>query len=125
MHVRVEPPVRLDLRQALALERLGEIAMDEPYAFLQLRLFVLLRRLKRPLQVVEHGQQLFDQPLVGPRDQALLVTRGPLAVVVEVGRDALEIGEVGVALGLQLGDLLSELLEGHDFLASSPSSTTS
>ena len=50
------------------------------------------RRLERPLEVVEHGQELLDEPLVGARDEALLVARGPLAVVVEVGGEALQVG---------------------------------
>ncbi len=65
-----------------------------------------LRRLERPLQVVEHRQQLLDQPLVGPRDQACLVTRGPLAVVLEVGLDALEGVDELVALALERLDLV-------------------
>ncbi|MDQ3858830.1 MAG: hypothetical protein M3327_10360, partial [Actinomycetota bacterium] len=36
------------------------------------------------------------------RDQALLITRRPLAVVVEVGREPLQIGEVLVSLRLGL-----------------------
>jgi hypothetical protein len=46
---------------------------------------------------------------VGARDQALLIARDPLAVVVELGRDAAELVEVVVALGLERRDLLLEL----------------
>ena len=35
--------------------------MDEPDALLELRLLVLLGRLERALEVVEHGQQLLDE----------------------------------------------------------------
>ena len=64
--------------------------MDELDAFLELRLLVPLGGLQRALQVVEDRQQLFHDPLACPRDQALLIARGPLAVVVEVGLQALE-----------------------------------
>ena len=108
MDVRVEPAVRLDLGEALALERGGELAVHEPDALLELRLLVLLGRAKRALEVVEHGQQLLHEPLVGPRDQALLVAQDPLAVVLELGRDPLEVVQVLVALGLERGELLLE-----------------
>src|SRR5215208_2273670 len=64
---------------------------------------------ERPLEVVEHRQELVHQPLVGPRDQALLVARNPLAVVLELGRDPLEVVQVLVALGFQRGDLVLRL----------------
>jgi hypothetical protein len=64
--------------------------MDELDAVLELRLLVLLGGLEHPLQVVEDRQELLDDPLAGPRDQALLIARGPLAVVVEVGLEVLE-----------------------------------
>ena len=51
--------------------------MHERDAFLELRLLVLRRGLERPLEVVQHGQQLLDEPLVGARDQRLLVARRP------------------------------------------------
>ena len=90
---------------------------------------MLLCRGKSPLEVVEHGQELLHQPLVGARDQALLVTRDPLAVVLEVGRDPLEVVEVLVPLRLERGEPLLDVLRGvsrvfgHEVLASS--STTS
>jgi hypothetical protein len=124
--VRVEDAVRLDLGEPLARERVRELAVHEPDALLELRLLVLLGRSKRPLEVVEHGQQLLDEPLVGPRDQALLVAQDPLAVVLELGRDPLEVVQVLVALGLERRHLLLErelTLLGHEVLASS--STTS
>ena len=97
---------------------------------------MLLGRLERPLEVVEHGQELLHDPLAGPRDQRFLVARGPLAVVVELGLDALEGVDQLLVLGAQrlelatpsrLLDLLCVLdLFGHyDFFASSSSSMTS
>ena len=55
MDVRVELPVRLDLHEPLTGERLDELAVDEPNAFLQLRLLVLRSRLERALEVVEEA----------------------------------------------------------------------
>jgi len=92
--------------------------------------------LEGSFQVVEHGQELLDDPLAGPRDQALLIARGPLAVVVEVGLDPLErvdqllvlcskrleLNHLGALLRL-LGVL--DLFRRHDFFASSSSSMTS
>ena len=70
MDVRVELPVRLDLDKAFAGERLQELAVDEPDAFLQLGLLVLGGSLERALEVVEDRQELLDEALVGTRDQA-------------------------------------------------------
>ena len=119
MHVRVELAVGLDGRETLALEQLLELAVDELDALLELRLFVLLGRLDRPLQVVEDRQELLHDPLAGPRDQGFLVARGPLAVVVEVGLDALERVDqllVLVPERLELDDLRRGLLLVLDFL---------
>ena len=58
MDVRVEPPVGLDGGQALFLEQLLELAVDEPDAVLELRLLVLLGGLERTLEVVEDRQKL-------------------------------------------------------------------
>ena len=69
--------------------------------------------LERPLEIVEHRQELLDQPLVGARDQALLVARHPLAVVVELGREPLQVVEMRVALPLDLDEPLSQFLQGH------------
>jgi len=84
--VRVEGPVDLDLGQTLTLERAREGPVDEADALLELRLLVLAGSLERTLEVVQDREQLGDKPLVGARDQSLLVAHGPLAVVVEVGR---------------------------------------
>ena len=67
-----------------------------------LRLLVLLSRVERALEVVEHGQQLRDEALGGPGREGLLVAERALAVVVEVGREPLQGGEILVALGLGL-----------------------
>ena len=69
-------------------EQRGERAVDELDAFLELRLLVLGGRLERPLEVVEHGQELVHEPLVRARRQLGVLARDPLAVVVEVGREA-------------------------------------
>ena len=55
-------------------------------------------RLERALEVVDHRQQLLDEPLRGARDQICLVARDPLAVVVELGLQPLERVEVLVPL---------------------------
>ena len=54
--------------------------------------------LERPLQVVEHGQELADEPLVRVRDEPLLLAGGALAVVLEVRLHALQEVEVLVSL---------------------------
>ena len=112
--------------------------MDEPDAVLELRLLVLLGGLERSLQVVEDRQKLLDDPLAGPRDQALLIARGPLAVVVEVGLETLErVDQLLVLVSerlqlVELGLLVHRLLLGvldllghYAFFASSSSSITS
>ena len=123
MDVGVELALGLDLGQALARQRLGQGAVHEPNAVLQLGLLVLLGSAERPLQVVEDGQELLDQPLVGARDQALLIARRPLAVVVELGLDPLERVDQLLVLGPQgLGLVDLDLL---DLLTSSLFSTSS
>ena len=88
MHMRVELAVRRDLARAPRARGSAELAVDELDALLELRLLVRVSGLERALEVVEHRQELLHDPLAGPRDQALLVARGPLAVVVELGLDA-------------------------------------
>ena len=135
MDVGVELALGLDLGQALARQRLGQGAMHEPNAVLELRLLVLLCSAERPLEVVEDGQELLDQPLVGARDQALLIARRPLAVVVELGLDPLERVDQLLVLGpqrlglvdlLDLLDLLAvlDLLRHYEVFASSSSMTS-
>ena len=57
MDVRVEPAVGLDGGEALFLEQLLELAVDELDAVLELRLLVLLCGLERTLEVVEDRQK--------------------------------------------------------------------
>ena len=65
---------------------------------------MVLGGVERALEVVEHGQELRDEPLGGAGGERLLVAQRPLAVVVEVGREPLQVGEVLVALRLGLGE---------------------
>src|SRR5207248_8262388 len=60
--VRVERPVGVDLGETLAIERRLELAVHQPNALFELRLLVLLGRGQRPLEVVEHRQELLHQP---------------------------------------------------------------
>ena len=103
------------------------------------------RMRERALEVVEDRDELLHEPLVGARGQLLLVARHPLAVVVELGLQALERVEILVALlprrrelverlGLHrlldslflLDVLLEVLILGHSSTTSySASSTTS
>ena len=92
----------------MTLEEPRERAVDETHTLLELRLLMLLGRRECALEVVEDRDQRLHEPLVGPRDQALLVARGPLAVVLEVGRDALGRGEVLLRPGLSLREPLLE-----------------
>ena len=100
--VGIERPVRLDLAQPFLLERLPKRLLDELDAVDERGLLVALGGLKRALEVVEHGKELPDEPLVGVRDQAFLVARRPLAVVLEVRLRSLEEIEVLVPLPLRL-----------------------
>jgi hypothetical protein len=114
----------------------GERASDERDALLELRLLVRLGGLERALEVVEHGQELLHEPLVGSRNQARLVTRGPLAEVLELRLDALEGVDELVALlpeRLELVDGLlralldfvsTNLVSHYEVLASSSSMTS-
>ena len=73
MHVRVERAVGLDLREPFLRQHVRQLAMDEANAVLERRLLVLLGRLERAAEVVEHRQELLDEPLVGALDERLLV----------------------------------------------------
>ena len=88
--------------------------MDELDSVLELRLLMALDGLERAFQVVEDRQELLDDPLAGPRDQTLLIARGPLAVVVEVGLEALE--RVDQFLVLVPKRLEFRLFGGHGLL---------
>ena len=52
--------------------------MHERDTVLELRLLVLGRGLERPLEVVEHGQQLLDQPLAACATGSLCDARSRL-----------------------------------------------
>ena len=90
MHVRVELPVGLDELDAVPLEERCEGAVDETHTFFELRLLVLLGSGERPLEVVDHRQELDEQPRVRKRDVLLSLARDPLLVVLEVGGEAQE-----------------------------------
>src|SRR5439155_12690257 len=107
--VRIERAVRSDFDEALLLERLPKRPLDQSDTVDESRLLVALGCLERPLEVVEHRQELSYEPLVCVRDQTLLVARRTLAVVLEVGLDALSEGEVLVALG---GHALEKIVLG-------------
>ena len=95
--VRVEGALGLDLREPVPLDEAEQRAVDEPDALLELRLLVLGGSLERPLQVVEHRQQLVQEPLVRAAGQLDLLARDALAVVVEVGGET----QVGVVRRLR------------------------
>ena len=109
--MRVEAPVGLHLDETLAREHAGERAMNQANPVLELELPVLDGRLHRPLEVVEHREQLDDQPLGRPGGEGLLVAGNPLAVVVELGLQTLERVEILVALLGQPGDLGGECVD--------------
>ena len=90
--------------QALPLEQAAQRAVHERDALGDVLLVVHLEGVHRTLEVVEHGQQIADQPLARPLGQALLLARDALLVVVELGRHAAHAVEIAVAVGLRLGE---------------------
>ena len=90
MDVRVELPVCRDELDAVPFEKRRERAVDEADAFLELRLLVRLGCGERPLEVVDDGKQLGEQPRVRERDVLLALARDALLVVVEVGGEPKE-----------------------------------
>ena len=100
-----------DLDEALPGEGVGERAVDQADAVLQRGRFVLGRRFERPLQVVEHGHEVLHEALGRARDQIAPIARRPLAVVVELGLQALQRVEVLVALARRLRQLVDRLLD--------------
>ena len=104
VQVRVELAAGLagDLLEAAAAQQVDQLLAHQLHALGHLRLLVMLGGVERPLQVVEHGQQLGHQRLGGAGGLGLSVAGDPLAVVVEVGRDAAQVGQVlvGRAPGL-------------------------
>jgi len=59
-----------------------------------------LERGQRPLEVVEDGQQVVEEPLGGPPAQLLVLAGDALLVVVELRGDAAQRVEVLIALAL-------------------------
>src|SRR5436309_2242092 len=105
--MRVELAVSLDLGEALSLERGRELAVHQPHALFELGLLVLLRRLERPLEVVHDRQQLLHEPLGSPGGQTRLLARGALLVVVELGREPLQVVQMLLRLRLGRGELVA------------------
>ncbi len=103
--MRVELPVGLDLREALLGQQIRQGAMHQPHPFLELRLFVLRRRLERAAEVVEDGNQLLDEALVRALAERRLLAGAALAEVVELRREPLQAVEELVALGLESLDI--------------------
>src|SRR2546430_943180 len=91
--VRVERSVGLDLGEAFPLERGLKRALDEAYPLDHGGVVVDLGGVQRALEVVHDREKLLHEPLVGPRDERLLVADGPLPVVVEVRREALQVAK--------------------------------
>ena len=98
--VRVERPVGRDLLHALGGEHAGEGVLRHADALEHLRLLVVLGGIERALEVVEHGQELGDEPLARAGVQLCLLARDPLAVVVEVRRDPAQVVDHLLVLAL-------------------------
>ena len=97
--VRVEASVGRDLRRPSRRSASESCAVDEPDALFERRLLVLLRRLERPLEVVEHRQQLLHEPLARARDERSWSRADALAVVVELRCEPVQVVEVRLGLG--------------------------
>ena len=98
--VRVERPHGVDLLDTLRGEQARERVLRHADALEHLRVLVVLGRVERALEVVEHGQELDDDPLAGAREELRLLSHHALAVVVEVGCDPTQVVEVLVPLPL-------------------------
>src|SRR5207253_5190808 len=96
---------RLDLRQPLLRQQLGERAMNEANPLLQLHLFTFGRSLERATEVVEDGDELLHEPLVRPLREGCLLTRVSLAEVVELRCEPLQAVEQLVAISLERVDV--------------------
>ncbi len=113
-------PLGGDLGEPLAGERVGERAVHEPDALLELRLLVVHGGLERALEVVEHGQERLDEPRGGAGGERRLLARHPLAVVVELGLQALQRVEVLVALARERDHVGLRLRAGRGGLLGLP-----
>ena len=87
--------------------------MDVRDALADLLGLVVVERVDGQLEVVEHRQQVEDQPLVGRQGLLLALADLPLAVVVEVGGDALQELLVRIALGRDALELLPRCDQGR------------
>ena len=86
--VRVERLAeRVDALDAGLLERAEELGVHQLDALADL--LVRVHVVERELEAVEHGQELLDQPLVRTLDERGLLAQHALAVVLEIGLDAL------------------------------------
>ena len=91
MDVRVERAFGGNLLDALGGEHGGERVLRHADALEHLGLLVVLGGVERALEVVEHGQELRDDALARAGEDLRLLPGDPLAVVVEVGRDAAQV----------------------------------
>ena len=89
----------VELLDAVALEHGDQLRVHEPYALGQVLLLVTCR-LKRTLEVVDHGQQLAHEPALRALARRRRLLGGALAEVLEVRLRAL--GQVEVLLPLPL-----------------------
>ena len=111
MHVWVELVARLarDLLETAAGEQPGELLLHQLHALGDLGLLVVLGGVERPLEVVEHGQELADQRLGRPGRMPLRFARHPLSEVVEVGGEAAQVVQVLLGAAAGVGQLGLEL----------------
>ncbi len=84
---------RVERLDAVAREHGDQLGVHELHAVEQV-LLALLRGLERALEVVDHRQQLADQPALGALAGGRDLLGGPLAVVLEVRLSALSESEV-------------------------------
>src|SRR5712692_5608603 len=103
--MRVELPIRLDLLEALLLQEIGERAMYEPNTVLELRLFMIRRRLERAAEIVEDRDQFLHKPLVRALGERRLLARVALAEVVELRSEPLQAIEELIAVSLESVDV--------------------
>ena len=95
----------VELLDTVALEHGDQLRVHETHSLCQV-LLTLLCRGQCPLEVVDDGQQLADEPALRPATRSGRLTRGTLPVVLEIGLDALSEREVILARGLGLLGLL-------------------
>ena len=107
MAVRIEQLARrVELGDALALEQRPERAMHQRDAIGDRLVLGRLEGAERTLEVVEHGQEIVEQPLGGPLAELLVLARHALLVVVELGGEPPQLVEVLIAIALAAGGTL-------------------